>query len=767
MKKNISINISGIIFYIEEDGYEALRCYLDSIAQYFSTFESSKEIVDDIENRIAEIFASKRNSAKQMITAEDVQAVIRTMGNVKDFQEAGEEQKEYKEEKNQQGQSSEKRTRLFRDEKRKFLGGVCAGIGHYCNIDPLWPRLVTILFTLLWGAGVVIYLVLWLLLPSSPDLSEITTRKVFRNPDGKIIGGVAGGLAAYLGINTVLMRLIFVLSIFLGGAGVVIYILGWIFLPEAKTITDKMNMKGQPLTLNNIESSIKNVMHESDKKEESALASIVLFPFRLLAAVLNGLVKILGPLFRILFEVIRVFTGFVISVVGLALIIATLAAVCILLGLFSPLFFSHIGFEIMNFPIQPLASMVGGWTVFFAALASFIPALLIFLLGISILTKRLIFSALVGWVLAGLLIISIISLAIFIPRIVLNFKETGDYVIEKTFDIGKKTTTFKINEIGWDDYNALKISFSGYDGKKIKLTQRFEARGSTRKEAIENAKTVTYTLLQKDSLLILDSNITFPKEAGFNAQELHLDFQLPYHVKFRLPKEMQRFIQNSWDGMSEHASDIFEMTRFGLTCVTCERMKVRSTSDSIMTDFDEIELQGAFNVKIVQGNTYSISAKGNIRDYYTISKEGETLNISSLQAAKKNNTNVAELVITMPLLDNMKVHGAGFLNISGFDLEDLDWEVSGLVDATFTGHVKSMKLQCEGASNVKLKGKGEQLDATVVGASRLNAYEYQVELVELEVHGASSAEVFASKELKFEKDIVCSVNYKGSPSVTK
>ena len=55
MKKNISINISGIIFHIEEDGYLKLKEYLESINKYFSSFEGSTEIIADIESRIAEI----------------------------------------------------------------------------------------------------------------------------------------------------------------------------------------------------------------------------------------------------------------------------------------------------------------------------------------------------------------------------------------------------------------------------------------------------------------------------------------------------------------------------------------------------------------------------------------------------------------------------------------------------------------------------------------------------------------------------------------
>ena len=86
MKKNISINISGIIFHIEEDGYDKLKKYLDTINSYFSTYEDSEEIIADIEGRIAEIFLGKLTEGKQAVTAKDVAVLIKTMGSVADFE---------------------------------------------------------------------------------------------------------------------------------------------------------------------------------------------------------------------------------------------------------------------------------------------------------------------------------------------------------------------------------------------------------------------------------------------------------------------------------------------------------------------------------------------------------------------------------------------------------------------------------------------------------------------------------------------------------
>src|SRR5690349_18428704 len=165
MKKNISINISGIIFHIEEDGYETLRKYLDSISKYFSSFEDSSEIMADIESRMAEIFLSKLNEGKQVITADDVNSLIATMGSVKDFKAAEDQDFESKgntESQNQQGFSDYVPPKqLLRDKKRKILGGVCSGLGSYLNVDPIWIRLAFALTILFYGITLLVYIIMW------------------------------------------------------------------------------------------------------------------------------------------------------------------------------------------------------------------------------------------------------------------------------------------------------------------------------------------------------------------------------------------------------------------------------------------------------------------------------------------------------------------------------------------------------------------------------------------------------------------------------
>jgi phage shock protein PspC (stress-responsive transcriptional regulator) len=239
MKKNISINISGIIFHIEEDGYETLKKYLDSINKYFSSFEDSSEILADIESRIAEIFLSKLNEEKQVITLEDVNSLIATMGSVSDFKAVEEEHANPDtrsagatsgQEQASAGSATGNQTftpskQLMRDQKRKILGGVCAGLGNYFNTDPLWIRLIFAVLTFAYGITFFVYIIMWLIVPGSWELDEpIVTKKMYRDPERKVLGGVAGGVAAYMGIDIVAVRVLFILFTIMGGLGVFVYI---------------------------------------------------------------------------------------------------------------------------------------------------------------------------------------------------------------------------------------------------------------------------------------------------------------------------------------------------------------------------------------------------------------------------------------------------------------------------------------------------------------------------------------------------------------
>ena len=160
MKKTIKIKIGGIIFHIDDDAYDILKAYLDSLNDHFNRIEDGKEVMDDIETRIAEIFQQNVSATKEVINTEDVDKMITTMGEAKDIIDEDEPD-------NGQYQTyTRSSSRLYRDPDNAILGGVCAGLGAHFNIDPWIFRIIFLVSLLAYGLGLV-YLVLWIVLPKA------------------------------------------------------------------------------------------------------------------------------------------------------------------------------------------------------------------------------------------------------------------------------------------------------------------------------------------------------------------------------------------------------------------------------------------------------------------------------------------------------------------------------------------------------------------------------------------------------------------------
>ncbi|MCK5029738.1 MAG: PspC domain-containing protein, partial [Bacteroidales bacterium] len=166
MKKTIKINIGGVIFHLDEDAYQILQNYLTAINQRFVSTKEGKEIVSDIEHRIAEILQSKLSEQKQVISTEDIEEVIDIMGRPEDFDTDEESnEKDY-----HQYEKSSKR--LYRDPDNRVLGGVCSGIATYLNIDPLIIRILFLVLIFAFGIIGIIYIVLWALLPAAHTTAQ-------------------------------------------------------------------------------------------------------------------------------------------------------------------------------------------------------------------------------------------------------------------------------------------------------------------------------------------------------------------------------------------------------------------------------------------------------------------------------------------------------------------------------------------------------------------------------------------------------------------
>lgn len=167
MKKTIQINIGGLHFHMDEDAFHKLNHYLESLKSHFSAEgDTGKEIMEDIEQRIAELLEKKITVENQAVSLDDVNEAIGILGKVEDFVyegTSGQTHDQYERRDNR---------RFYRDEDSNYIAGVAAGLGAYFDIDPLWVRLAFLGLAFLHGLGVLIYIILWIVVPKATTTVE-------------------------------------------------------------------------------------------------------------------------------------------------------------------------------------------------------------------------------------------------------------------------------------------------------------------------------------------------------------------------------------------------------------------------------------------------------------------------------------------------------------------------------------------------------------------------------------------------------------------
>jgi phage shock protein PspC (stress-responsive transcriptional regulator) len=301
MKKVININFQGRILPIEEMAYENLKNYIETLRAYFDKEEGKDEIINDIECRVAELCEDRLKKGAVCISEDDIDLIIASIGRPSDFeaQDGFEAQSSsntsYDSSANEsQPWTSTRPKRLYRDEHNKVLGGVCSGIANYFGVEPL---LVRILWIFLIGVNILGYLILWIAVPSS-SIKEVggVKKRLFRDIDNKVIGGVAAGLSKYFGIQVWIIRILFLipfirfmfnfrhmhlfqfwdapdfpnfLDITFSPGSVFVYIVLWLVIPEARTSADKLEMVGEKVDLNSIKNTIQNDMEGFSKRAQS------------------------------------------------------------------------------------------------------------------------------------------------------------------------------------------------------------------------------------------------------------------------------------------------------------------------------------------------------------------------------------------------------------------------------------------------------------------------------------------------------------------
>ncbi len=268
MKKTLTINLGGTVFHIDEDAYYLLDKYLSNLKYHFKKEEGAEEIVNDIEQRISELFMEKITSNYQVITIEDVEAVITRVGKPEELS----------------GDNSQS----YSGNPQQTYTGFQSG-------------------------------------------TEYTSRKLYRDPDDKILGGIAGGFAAYMDWDPTIVRLIlFLLFLLSQGTLTILYIIGWIFIPQANTAAEKLSMRGKKVTVENIGKTVTDGFQKMSDGINDYVNSGK--PRSALEKLGDVFVQIIGVMFKVFLVILAVICAPVLFLLAICFIVLIFIAVVMAIG---------------------------------------------------------------------------------------------------------------------------------------------------------------------------------------------------------------------------------------------------------------------------------------------------------------------------------------------------------------------------------------------------------------------------------------------------
>jgi phage shock protein PspC (stress-responsive transcriptional regulator) len=596
MNKVININFQGRVIPIEEPAFEELKQYIESLRNHFANEEGREEIINDIENRIAELFSEKLKAGQStFISQEHVAAIIASIGRPEQFDDVTIEENYTSTSSTPSTPSTPStfstssttstippRGSLYRNSNEKILGGVCSGLGAYLRID---TTIVRVLFAMLavgsFGFGLVLYIVLWAILPERFMNHTAVTRKLYRDAEQKVFGGVASGIGQYFNIAVWIPRLIFALPFILGafesmfhwvhfrgaitlpfGTWFLIYLILWIVVPKAVTASEKLEMKGEKVDLESIKNKVQDEMQgvkknftdsaSKWKKDLSSKASEFGQEARETASRFAGeagpAVKRSGNSFgRFIVGVLKVIIFFILGVIAIAMIAG-------LIGLFAG---TNMLMPLMDFAVNSSQIQAYAWGTIILFIAVPVVALVQWLVRrIAGSKTRSPYIALTFGILWALGWVSAVMLVATVSK---EFKRAGQVKTEIGIaqpSAGKLKVEFKDAEgnyypmdLNWDRNDdeeerassdlmlsanedsllikniRIKLEKSRDDSFHVTLIKR--ARSSSPRNAEIIAEQISYAVEQYDSILSIPIAFPITTQNKFHNQQVIVQIEVP------------------------------------------------------------------------------------------------------------------------------------------------------------------------------------------------------------------------------------------------
>lgn len=502
MKKALKVNLSGQIFHIDDDAYEKLKIYLDTISSHFSNINESKEVLSDIESRIAELFRERMSDANQVITIREVDEVINIMGRPEEI------------------------------------------------IDEEEP------------AG------------KSRTREQKANRRLYRDPDNAVLGGVSAGLSAYFNLDLLLVRILFILlTLFGGGLPLLLYLILWIAVPKAVTAAEKLEMKGEKVNVSNLEKAVREEYEDVKENLKKARNSE---SFRSTENALTAFFRAIGTIIVVFFKIILGFIAFAFVIAGIGILFATFSF--LFMGAhFLP--FGPDGTIHHTFPelIQPFVNPDNASALVVAVMILVLIPVLAITYGLFKALFRfkakdrvLGLGAFTLWFLA---LIAAFMLVYYEGRNYQDGEEITDTSIlapftsdtlfismdqedisrldqDKYFDIDNK---WYFSEELDSFYGDIDITVRNSNDKDFKVRVEKSSRGRDNTAARELAQGIMYEFSQKGNILILNPFYAIEKDGPWRAQSVGVTVYIPEGKYINFGRDTEDYL--GWVRNTEDFSD--------------------------------------------------------------------------------------------------------------------------------------------------------------------------------------------------------------------
>ena len=384
------------------------------------------------------------------------------------------------------------------------------------------------------------------------DIKYKVRKKLYRDDDKRIIGGVSAGLAAYLGIPVLLIRTALVIFILLGyGFPLIIYIVMWATIPKAVTPTQKLEMKGEPVNVENIEKTIKKEYEDVKENIKQTTPKIKSF--------ISKTGDVMYDIFETAGNALRLIIGIGLTGLGMILIISFISSLFLASTFIIP--FSDLHFVNL---IPDLFLNSANLTLFYISLCLVvcIPFVILTYIGLKILMRFKSGGLTVTLVCLGLWIFGIANIALIGGNQFKNFKESAElYKVANNIEPTSGNTLYISNTDNvkdHDDDDSIEINniyINSKDGDttlhgkpliKFELSETSDyeiivkkvAKSKTKKEAFEATEDISYHWGLQDSILHIDKFFEIINNIKWKKQRVHLSIMIPANKKIVLDKYM-------------------------------------------------------------------------------------------------------------------------------------------------------------------------------------------------------------------------------------